>query len=176
MPKVSKEYAEAIFEIALKKDLAEEYFSSLSLVSRSFMENPLYLEMVSSPALSKNERENLITEAFKENLPEDVFAFLMVILQNGRMAIFEEIKEEYSLLLSEMKRVSKIEIYSASPLEKSQAERLIISLKEKFNREFEPSFYVDKNLIGGIKVIFEGKTYDNSLKAHLTGLKEEILK
>ncbi len=176
MPKVSKEYAEAIFEIALTKGKNEEYYREISEVSKVFLENPLYLEMISTPALSKTEREELLKEAFEKVLSEDVFSFLMVLLSNGRIGVFEEVKEEYLLLLSEMKRVSKIEIYSASPLEKKEAERLILSLKEKFNREFEPSFFVDKSLIGGIKVIFEGKTYDNSLKAHLSELKEEILK
>ena len=50
---VISEYAEALFLLSKEEDKVDSCFEDMTLVKRAFDENPDYLEILSSPALTK---------------------------------------------------------------------------------------------------------------------------
>ena len=65
MNDVYTEYAEALFELGQDSSQSEKYLSDLELVSEIFLSNPEYKELLSSPAVLKEEKLSLIEKAFK---------------------------------------------------------------------------------------------------------------
>ena len=62
MMQTDREYAEALFMLAAEEGKTEEYHSSLQTVKELIEENPEYLEFLSSPAISLQERLSAIDE------------------------------------------------------------------------------------------------------------------
>ena len=69
MTQTSKEYAEALFELALQDGNAEEVASALELVEKTLAENPSYQALLRSPAIPREERMNSLDKAFGEHVP-----------------------------------------------------------------------------------------------------------
>ena len=76
---IGKEYAEALFILASEKNMTEEYGQSLRMVKALAEEYTEYTELLSSPALTLEERLNAVDEAFSGSVPDDVLSFIKLL-------------------------------------------------------------------------------------------------
>ena len=67
MTQTSREFAEALFELAMGDGNIEEVSAALDLVEREMTENPGYLSLLASPALSQEERKAVLSAAYELN-------------------------------------------------------------------------------------------------------------
>ena len=63
MAELHKGYAAALFELSEELKNSSEISKELKELSGLFKEFPEYVELISSPTLSKNERLNILQEA-----------------------------------------------------------------------------------------------------------------
>ena len=77
MIQTEREYAEALFTLAVEENSCEEYLDSLGTIKNIFEENPDYIEFLNSPAIALSERLASIDEAFDERMPQYVVSFLL---------------------------------------------------------------------------------------------------
>ena len=64
MIQTEREYAEALFTLAVEENAVEEFLDSLVTLKQLFDENPDYIEFLNSPAIPLGERTASIDEAF----------------------------------------------------------------------------------------------------------------
>ena len=69
MTHTSREYAEALFELALEAEETAAFSAGLDLVEEGLKENPGFLALLSSPAISREERMDALSAAFQERIP-----------------------------------------------------------------------------------------------------------
>lgn len=173
MKQTAKEYAEALFELALEEGLVDEFADALSIVKTVVKENPLCTDLLVCPAIPMSERLNVIDEAFG-SLPEQVVSFLMLICQNRHAAGLLTVVEEFNLLVAASRNRTTANIVSAAPIGDEQKKRLLAKLEARFNTKIDPVFSIDPSLIGGIRIELEGQTLDGSLKTRLHDIKDVI--
>ena len=82
MIQTEREYAEALFSVALEENSAEEYLEALLTVRQVIGENPEYIEFLASPAIPMSERAVAIDEAFG-SMPEYVVSFIKLLCENS---------------------------------------------------------------------------------------------
>ena len=85
MAQSSKEYAEALFSLAVEKEQEQEYFDAITAFSRVLKDNPEYAELLSSPAIAKKERVAALEELLKGRVPSDVLCFLSLLCERGKI-------------------------------------------------------------------------------------------
>ena len=73
MTEISREYAEALFEIACEENARDEYAEHLRNILEVFNENPEYMEFLICPGVPLSERLAAVEEAFSKAFPQ-VFA------------------------------------------------------------------------------------------------------
>ena len=78
---VISEYAEALFLLSKEENKVDSCFEDMTLVKRAFDENPDYLEILSSPALTKEEKNDLIDKAFSPFVCENVASFIKLFCE-----------------------------------------------------------------------------------------------
>lgn len=174
MMQLDKEYAAALFQLAVEEDACESYLQGLHQVQMAVMESPEYMEFLASPAIPLGERLGAIEEAFGKALPEHLVSFLKLLCENGRIRILVDcIKEFGRLVMAQSGRVAAT-VTSAIALSQEQQEALCQKLSKMTGKEIDPIYVVDPSLIGGLKIDIEGKTYDGSLKSRLRDVKDVI--
>lgn len=172
MLQTEKEYAEALFMLAVEQDETDSYDRALSVVSDCT--DAAYWEFLDSPALPLAERLCAVDEAFG-TLPEHVVSFIKVLCENGRIRTLPSCIDEFHKLVRMYRNRATAVITSAAPLTEAQQQALCRKLGAVTGKTIDPVYRVDDTLIGGVTVDVEGKTYDGSLKHRLQDMKDVIL-
>ena len=174
MTAIIKEYGTALFMLAREEGKAKEYAVALEEIKKIFIDNPLYVAMLSSPSIALSERLNAIDEAFKGNAPEDVVSYLKLLCEKGRIIDYNESVAEYQCLLNEYERVFTAKVTSAQELTEDEKTKLIQKLNKAYLGEIKAEYFIDSTLIGGVIVEIDGKVMDGSLRRRLQDVKEVI--
>ena len=174
MTEISKDYATALFAIAKETGAEQDFSRSLAAVSSLLTENPDYVEFLASPAISKKERTAALKTAFADAVPDEIFAFLVLLTENGHIRALSECVKEYEALYQVSKNVSTAQVTSAVVLTEEEKKALIRKLEALCGHAVLLECATDKTLLGGIVVRIDGKVLDGSLKHRLHEVKEVI--
>ena len=86
--KLSNEYAEALFELALEENSRDAYFEELKVVERLLKDTPDYVEFLSSPSIKADEKLGAIDVAFEGKVNDNIVSFLKLLCERGRAELF----------------------------------------------------------------------------------------
>ena len=113
MNEIAKEYGTALFMVACEENEKKSFFEALELIKSTFVDYPEYLEILTSPSITINERLDVIEKTFSKLVPEYVLSYLMLLCEKGRMAYFLESVDEYKALFDASEHISNAKITSA---------------------------------------------------------------
>ncbi len=173
MAQISKEYAEALFALALEGEQVAEYEKKLSLIDSVMEENPEYIELVDSPAVLLSERLGVLDESFGD-MPEYILSFLKLLCENRHFGEIRRIISDFSELVRLSENRAEATVYYASPLDDAQKAALIERLEKKSGKKVEAVYVYDESLIGGIKVKLDDIMLDGSISGRLNKIKGVI--
>ncbi len=174
MISTSNDFAEALFMLAVEKDCLKEFKSDLDKVKAVFSENPDYSLLLSSPDISNEKRAELIDAAFSSEIDEYIINFLKVLCKYNKIGLLEETVKIFSELKKQAENRVSAKVYSAVPLSDEQIEKLKDKLTAKLGSKVKIKTAIDPDIIGGIKIQFEDKIIDGSIKKQLKDIKEVI--
>ena len=172
MTHTSREYAEALFGLATEDGQTAEFAEGLDLVEEVLRDNPGFLNLLASPAISREDRMNALSEAFREKIPLPELILMRMMVSRGHARQLEDMIASYRDLAREHRGESIARVTTAAPLTAEQAERLKAGLEKRFSRKMILDCAVDPGLLGGIRVETEGRVLDGSLRTRLQEIKE----
>ena len=175
MTQISKEYAEALFSLACETGCENEIRAALETMDMAVKENGELMALLSSPAIPIGERTDAIDAIFGASAHEYAVSFLKLLCEKGRIAMLTDAVSGYCALCDARGRVIKAKVTSALPLTKEELSALKESLAKKSGGEIELECVVDKSVMGGLIVEFDGRIADGSLRRKLNEVKEEIV-
>jgi len=176
MSDIIKEYAKALFTLAMENGKEQEYAESLDLLNDIFCENPQYLQLLSSPGIPLSERCDVLDKAFSDKLPTQVISFVKLLCERRYVNDFNLCILEYKKLLNEIKKTSSAKVISAVELSEKERTALKEKLEKMSGRTVVLECEVDKSILGGLVVEIDGKTVNASIKEHLKNVKDVIRK
>jgi len=174
MAELHKGYAAALFELSEELKNSSEISKELKELSGLFKEFPEYVELISSPTLSKNERLNILQEALGDKYHEILTSFALLMCEKDVVRELGGCAEEYEKLYNESLKSSTAVVRSAVLLTEREKEKLQARLEKVSGRKVTLVCFVDESLLGGISVELDGKVYDGSLRQRLDGIKKVI--
>ncbi len=205
MSLLAKEYAKALFEKALEggvatpqynhsetileygESLQESYLHNLigdeaintvqedlNAVLIAFKENADYIKVINSPILALDVKKDLIKKAFF-NLSKLTVNFLLVLLDNNRMDILEQINTEYNKQVDEYRKEMLVKVTSVIALSDEQKKALKIKLENQVKKKVKLKNIIDETLLGGLKIEIDNTITDLSIKNRLRSLEKQLL-
>ncbi len=174
MTQTNKEYAEALFMIATEQGLEEKISENLATIGKMLLENPEYLDFLSSPAVPINRRLRAIDEAFSSIGNEYITSFLKLLCENRRIKELPFCIEEFEELKTAAQNRIFATVYYAFPLSNEQKEALKHKLEKQTGKNVKLEFIEDKSILGGVKVELDGSVLDGSAKHYLNKVKGVI--
>lgn len=171
---ISHEYAEALFLLSCEEQKEEEYLNDLKIVKDIFDNEKDYVELLHSPALSKEEKIELLDKAFLGRVNEHIVSFLKLMCENNRIEFLYSCFEDYEKLYNQVKRVIVATVTSAVALTEDEKSRIKEKLEKKFGNKVELVCQVDEKILGGIIIKTDDAIMDGSLKRKMRDVKEVI--
>ena len=170
---VARPYAEAAFKLADASNALgnwSEMLAELALVAQD--------ERVRAAIADPNRSDAQIAGIFIAILAGKLTAegenFARVLAENKRLELLPLIHEQFEALKNEREGVIEAEVQSGFELTKAQLADLVQRLEKKTGRKVRTQVRIDKDLIGGVKVVLGDKVIDGSARAQLAALETAL--
>ncbi|SCW50665.1 F-type H+-transporting ATPase subunit delta [Ruminococcaceae bacterium YRB3002] len=167
-----REYASALFDVAVSDDCLDEVYEGLKVIREVLEGSEEFVELLMSPAIPKEERVHIVEQSFGGNVCEDLVAFMCVLTEKSHVRDLWECFEVFDELYKEAARKSTAIIRSAVELSDDAKKRLVEKLQKISGHSVEPVYRIDESLIGGVIVEMEGMRLDGSIRKKLQEIKE----
>ena len=172
MTTTSREYAEALFELAVQGGVTKETSEGLETVVSALLQTPEYRALLASPAIAKEERLAALDGTFRGKIPDILLAILRMMVSRGHVSALNGMARDYEELARGYRGESMALVTSAVPLKEAEAVALRTRLEKKLARKITLQCAVDPGLIGGIRVEVDGRVIDGSIRNKLDEIKE----
>lgn len=172
MTTTSREYAEALYELAAQAHQVEETLDGLVTVQGALAQTPAYGSLLSSPAIGKEARLKAMEEAFGGRIPQILLRVLSLMVSRGHVSLIGEMADQYEALVRQDQGETVAQVTSAVPLKETEMVELRALLEKKTGRKIMLRCTVNPALIGGLRVEAEGWVADGSIRNKLQQIKE----
>jgi F-type H+-transporting ATPase subunit delta len=111
----------------------------------------------------------------KLGLQKELRNLIAVLIHNDRIAHVKEIAEAYRAELEERQGIRQAEITTARELPEDERATLLVGVGKLAGAKIQPTFRLDKSILGGTVVRIGSTVYDGSVRGRLERLKEVLV-
>ena len=164
----------SLFEVAKENNALEQVANELPEVAKVINENSDFVTLMNNPNLEKIKKINLIDASFA-GVNKNVVNVVKILAGNLQISLINFVLEQYTELFNKHSRNVVVKAESASPLPEEQLENLKEKIKNELQLEnVEINNFVDASLLGGLKLTYNNKVVDATIKAKLNAIKSKI--
>ena len=170
---VARPYAEAAFKLADEAGALARWSEMLGALA-AVAQDPRVRQAAADPRLSDAQRAGLFIAVLGNRLTGEAENFVRVLAHNDRLELFSEIRAQFEVLKNEREGVVEATVQSAFELTGAQLKDIVARLEKKTGRKVRPHVSVDRELIGGVKIMLGDKVIDGSARAQLAALEAAL--
>ena len=172
--KVANRYAQAILDsLGVRAQLASSELKEFALSMETSKELKLAL---GSRIFSREARKGIVADLCgKMKLSDEARRALGVICDADRLRNLNAIAERLQTLLLEASGVIPLKITTATDVPGEEKKALETRFTKLLGSKVAATYELDASLIGGVRVVASGKTYDGSIVGWLNGFEEQLV-
>lgn len=176
MADVAKEYGQALFELAKEEHIEGKILDELRVLRKILSSNQDLLKLLDAPNINLEERIKVIDDVFKGRMHEYLCSFLKLMTERRHIPELFDCFREYEHCYEDMNAIIEAKVTSAVELSPEQKEALYEKLREKAGKTVVMKYYVDPELLGGIRVNMDGVLFEGTVKARLDEMRNNLKK
>jgi F-type H+-transporting ATPase subunit delta len=170
---VARPYAEAVFKLADAGEALAKWSGMLSALAAVAGDSRVRAS-IGDPNQPDAKVAGLFISVLAGQLTGDAENLVRVLAENGRLELLPEIRTQFEALRNEREGVVEAEVQSAFELSEAQLKDLVSRLEKKTGRRVKAKVEVDKELIGGVRIVLGDKVIDGSARAQLGALENAL--
>ena len=160
------EYGRALFMLTEEVGNTEKVREDVHILLAVLKENPDLVNLLDTPAVSKDERLGVIDAALA-SLDENLTNLVKILAERREAHSLSNVLDAYLAVYDEACGIERVEAVTAVPLTEAQTERLKAKLEKQTGKTVIIKNTVDPSILGGIKLRYMGIQLDGSLKSRL---------
>lgn len=168
-----KEYGKALFMLTEECGTTEKVADDVKVARSAFIENPDFIKLLDTPALSADERVTIADKAFS-SLDENLLNLIKILTENHITSAFIKAADEYLSLYDDSRGILRVEAISAVALTSEQMQALEEKLKATLGKSVIISNVVDKSILGGMKLRYGDRQIDGSIRTRLDKFEQAL--
>jgi F-type H+-transporting ATPase subunit delta len=172
---IAKNYAETLFDLALKHDGLESFADGVDTVVGLLDQNPSFKLFLETPRIADKERKAVLRKVFGEVLPKPLLNFLLVTVDKRRQRLLGSIAEAFHALLDEHLGRTHVTVTVARALDPAVVEELSGRLSSLLGRKAIPHLRVKPAILGGVHLKTGDTVYDGTLRRRMKQLKRQLV-
>jgi ATP synthase F1 delta subunit len=172
---VAAAYGTALFEAARDRGRLDAVSEEMSALEALFQAEPLFFELLCSPGVDAGGKKRALEEVLGGRLCEELLNFLFILIDKRRIRQFPRIVRAYQKQVNDNLGISVGTIYSLAPLPEDRLERFEKETGKLLRKSVKLENLTDADLVGGVRILIEGKLIDASIRKRLDDLKERLM-
>ena len=170
---IARPYAEAAFRLADGQGKLADWSAALANLA-AVAADARIRAAVGDPNLPAAKVAGLFISILAGKLTGETENFVRVLAENGRLDVLAEIRVQYEVLKNEREGTVEAEVHTAFEMNAAQVADLVQRLEKRTGRKVRTRVLIDKNLIGGVKIVIGDKVIDGSARAQLGALEAAL--
>lgn len=163
-----------LFDIAKENDSLDSVLNDLQESNKAISINKDFITLMNNPNLLKEKKIEIIDSAFS-GVDKNVINTIKILSENLQISLIESVEDQFVELYNKEVKNINVRVESAQELTVEQ----IANLKEKIKEQLKlnnvvVSNVVDPSLLGGLKIVYNNKVIDSTIKAKLNFMKKQI--
>lgn len=171
---VARRYARALLELAIEKGDPAGLARDLRLAADLLEAHAELQKVLAHPAVPAERKRAIATAVFK-GAPELFSRLLQLLVERQRTLLLPDIARAYATLWNAHRNVVAAHAVTASPLAGEQATALATALGRATGKTVEIENAVDADVLGGVLVEMEGRTFDGTVRGRLNSLRHRLV-
>lgn len=171
MTEVGTIYGGALYDLAAAEGLSQEILGQLQALCESFSQEPAFLKLLSAHSLPKTERCKILDDSFVGKVHPYVLNFLKILTEKGYVRQFADCCAAYRVHYNDNHNILPVTAVTAVALNEAQVARLTEKLEKLTEKTVELSNRIDPQVLGGVRLDFDGKCMDDTLSHRLESVR-----
>ena len=167
-------YAKAIFSLANESDMSLRVYEDMLFYIDLSSNEKSFSEMLANSVINTKSKHDIIlslnnnTSALSKNL-------IGLLISNKRLSILVDVCNAYKSLYEKANNMTKAIVVTALPITDNIREAALLKINSISSKKVEINNIIDKNIIGGFILRYDGKEYNASLSNKLQKIKKELI-
>lgn len=174
---LARVYARALFEKAEQaggQQTIESTLAELEDIVALAREDARFAEFLTSQILAADKRERSLRAIFDGRVSDLTRDYLLVLNHKGRLDHLGAIVAAYDELLQERFGRVEVDVFTAAPIDDSQAGAIQGRLREVLGKQPVLHRYVDKSMLGGMRLRIGDQLVDASVSTQLRRMRDRL--
>jgi F-type H+-transporting ATPase subunit delta len=168
----AKRYAQAAFDIARERDELDRWVEELRAIA-DLAAQPGVVEVLASSRVPFEVKERLLRSGLADVSPL-ALNLARLLVQKGRIALAEQVWDEYQRLLDEHRGRAQALVLTAVPLSGDEERAVAQRLRELTGKEIVLERRVDPEIMGGLVARVGDRLIDGSTRTRLLELRRRL--
>ena len=167
-------YARALYGAATDNGCAAEIRDEILQIDHIFRDETDFQKVMANPAISVVKKRDMLKNVFEGRIHRELLNFMYVLVDKGRFYGLHKMIKFYYDLDDEARGEGYGIVYSVCPLDEKQIGRFEDEVSKLFRKKIHLNNKIEKKLIGGVRLLVEGKFLDASMAGRLDQIAEKI--
>ena len=173
---IAKKYSQALFSLAKEEGNLIGVRDDINEVWEIIEKTEDLKEALFHPRIMPEDKKNILKRIFEEEVTENVFNFLNLLVDKRRFLYIKSIVKEFNQLVNNEENILQIEVTSAVEMDQNLKDSLKKKLEQQLEHEIILQHKVDPEIIGGLVLQIGDKVIDGSIQNELHSLRENLEK
>jgi len=171
--RVARVYAQAAFDAAAAAGVVDRVGRELSEFVTGLAASAALQDVLLDPHVETVVKARVLTGVTQGATPL-VANLLRLLLDRGRLAIVQEVRDHYAALEAAQSDLVRVEVTSAIELSAASREKISARVRELTGRRAEISNCVDTALVGGLVMRVGDVVVDGSVRGRISQLRRRL--
>ena len=171
MTEAGSVYGLALYDLAQSEGLTEQILKELDILRQSFEAEPGFLKLLSTPALTKQERCDILDDSFRGKVQPYLLNFLKILTEKGYIRHFSHCCDAYRDQYNRDKGILPVTAVTAVPMSDAQQKRLRSKLEVITGKTVDLHSRIDPTCLGGVRLDYDGKRVDDTVAHRLDAVR-----
>lgn len=167
-------YAKAIFSLANETDMSSRVYEDMLFYIDLSSNEKSFSEMLANPVINTKSKHDIIL-SLNNNISALSKNLIGLLISNKRLSILVDVCNAYKSLYEKANNMTKAVVVTALPITDSIREAALLKINSISSKKVEINNIIDKNILGGFILRYDGKEYNASLSNKLQKIKKELI-
>lgn len=172
---LAERYTKALWSIAQEKGATEKFGEEIKTISDMIFQNPDINGFFTNPIIKIEDKKEILKTSFKNKIDDELYNLLNVLVDKGRMFLLPNIQILYFQKIAEKNNILDVEVQSVIPLDEEMKNLLSAKLQKITNKNINIMNVINKTIIGGVILKFDGKVIDGSVQTQLKRMQKQLI-
>lgn len=167
-------YAKAIFSLANESDMSLRVYEDMLFYIDLSSNEKSFSEMLANSVINTKSKHDIIL-SLNNNISALSKNLIGLLISNKRLSILVDVCNAYKSFYEKANNMTKAVVVTALPITDSIKEAALLKINSISSKKVEINNIIDKNILGGFILRYDGKEYNASLSNKLQKIKKELI-